>query len=238
MTKTNTNGNSNTFRISLANFSFPPGLSGGQANFRFIVDLRYIDAGGEFATEHAVMPSLDTFWECDPNKKDKPNFVRAGDSAKFDMKKIDDWDRLVLCVKARELHSVQAKVIDVDRKDIFDKLKELAQGVLKGAFGVFRSRVASLVPSSAGALDAPTSVHQTLGNAADDIESLLLKKMAGGDKVLFRGSVSLKKEELKKKEMKDGKVAVSISGVGTTDRDKDDHRVYTIGLTVGAASDS
>ena len=39
------------------------------------------------------------------------------------MEKIDDWDRLVLRVKGRDLHAVQVKVIDVDRADIFDKLK-------------------------------------------------------------------------------------------------------------------
>ena len=184
--------NPRTFEIRLTGFEFPPQLDNSKANFRFIVDLRYLDASGEFATEHAVMPSLDTFWECDPGRAQAPNFVRAGKDdewdAKFNMEKIDDWDRLVLRVKGRELHAVQVKVIDVDRADIFDKLKGALQGVLEGALGTLRARVASRIPGSSGAQGMPPSVHQALGSAANDVEAFLLKKLAGGDDVLYRGS--------------------------------------------------
>ncbi len=185
-------GNPKTFEIQLAGFEFPQQIDNSKANFRFIVDLRYVDVTDEFATEHAVMPSLDTFWECDTGKTQAPNFVRAGQNgawdAKFDMEKIDDWDRLVLRVKGRQLHSVQVKVIDVDRADVFDKLKGALQGVLEGALGTLRARVAARIPGSTGSQDMPPSVHQAFGSAVDNVEAFLLKKLAGADDVLFRGS--------------------------------------------------
>ena len=120
-----------TFTITLESFEFPEKLGNDKANFRFIVDVRYVDRGGDFATEHAVMPSLDTFWECDTRKKDNPNFVRAANHSRFNMDKIDNWDRLAIRLKGITLESVQVKVIDVDRKDVFDKLKGALQGVLE-----------------------------------------------------------------------------------------------------------
>lgn len=196
-----------TFEIRLDGFKFPQQLANSKANFRFIVDLRYVDAIGEFATEHAVMPSLDTFWECDTGNAQAPNFVRAGKKddwhPEFDMTRIDDWDRLVLRVKGRELHSVQVKVIDVDRADILDKLKGAFQGVLEGALGTLRARAAARIPGSIGSQDVPPSVHQALGSAADDVEAFLLKKLAGGDDVLFRGSAPAARD------------SVCICGAGT-----------------------
>ena len=39
--------------------------------------------------------------------------------------------------------------------------------------------------------DLPVSLPGSLGGAADDLQSFLLKKLAGGDDVLFRGSAKL-----------------------------------------------
>ncbi len=199
-----------TFEIRLKSFDFPEKLDASKANFRFIVDLRYTDHDGKFSTEHAVMPSLDTYWECDPGKKDAPNFVRleGQESWKpsFDMVQIDEWDRLVLRIEATELHSIQVKVIDVDRKDIFDKLKGAFQGILEGVLGMIRTRISARLPQ--GISQNAPQVHQALGGAADDIEAFLLKKLAGGDDVLFRGSKPIPTGA------KNG-VDVEISGKGT-----------------------
>lgn len=184
-------GNLQTFEIRLEGFSFPEELDDSKANFRFIVDLRYIDPAGDFATEHAVMPSLDTYWECDKGKSTAPNFVRFKDEKwkpRFDMSKIDDWDCLVLRLKAQDLYAIQVKVIDVDRADIWDKLKGALQGVLEGVLGTLRGRIAARIPGSVGGQPVPPAVHHSLGSAADDVEAFLLKKLAGGDDVLFRGS--------------------------------------------------
>ena len=188
-----------TFRISLEAFEFPADLENNKANFRFIADLRYTDESGEFATEHAVMPSLDTFWECDTRRSGSPNFVRAQIAEKtktwaprFDIGKIDEWDRLVLRLKAVALDSIQIKVIDVDRVDILDKLGELGKTVVEATFRVLRIRVLPQVPGSGKVQGILPSVHRAFGSAIDDIESFLLKKLAGGgDKVLFRGSADL-----------------------------------------------
>ena len=82
---------------------------------------------------------------------------------------------------------MQVKVIDVDRADVFDKLKGAMQGVLQAAIGTLRTRIASSNPIG---VDLPTSARQSLGSAADDVEALALKKLAGGNDVLFRGSAS------------------------------------------------
>lgn len=176
------------FELTLQQFQFPRDLPNDKANFRFVVDLRYIDDEGRFTTEHAVMPSLDTFWECDTGRKDAPNYVRKHDGGNgnplpefdFDDKhKIDHWDRLILHVKGKDLHSIQFKVIDVNRKDAWDKVKPFLKGIVEAVIG----KIKGIVPKA-----LPLSLPESLGGAADDVQSFLLKKLAGGDKVLFRGS--------------------------------------------------
>ena len=97
--------NPRIFEITLSGFSFPDSedLKDNQANFRFLVDLRFVDANGEPRVVHTIMPSAANFWECDTDEKDKPNFVRKQDGQdangnpkflpKFDMDKIEDWDK-------------------------------------------------------------------------------------------------------------------------------------------------
>lgn len=174
------------FQISLTGFHFPRELPNNQANFRFVVDLRYVDDQGQFATKHAVMPSLDTFWECDESRLGKPNYVRGADVGEgparlstFDMNRIDDWDKLVLLVTGRSLHSIQFKVYDVDRRDAWDSVKDFLRGILEALVG----RLKDAIPT-----DLPAGLSGSLGSAGEDIQSFLLKKLAGGDNVLFRGS--------------------------------------------------
>ena len=180
------------FELVLTEFLFPEKLPNGNANFRFIVDLRFINDKGHFTTEHAVMPGLDTFWECDKDQTDMPNYVRNLDKDgkivnrnyggnQFNMCAIDDWDKLILCVNAQSLHSIQFKVFDVDRKDAWDKV----QNFLEGMIGAVIGQVKGAIPES-------------LGGAADDLQSFLLKKLAGGDKVLFRKSKKLEGKTCKK----------------------------------------
>ena len=168
--------------------------SNNKANFRFVVDLRFIKDKSQFATEHAVMPSLDTFWECDMGKKNKPNYVRgkdAGDYGQFDMNDngpIDEWDRLILHVKGKSVHSIQFKVIDVNREDAWDKVKSFLGGIIEAVIG----KIKGVIPTAG---ISASLLSESLGGAADDIQSFLLKKLAGGDKVLFRGSAKLQAPE-------------------------------------------
>ena len=171
------------FELVLTEFLFPKALPNDKANFRFIVDLRFINEKGQFITAHAVMPSLDTFWECDISRKDRPNYVRDSVQSQFNMAEIDDWDKLILCVKGESVHSIQFKVIDVDRKDAWDKVKNFLEGMTGAVIG----KVKGGIPGN-----LPFPLPESLGGAADDLQSFLLKKLAGGDKVLFRGSNKLK----------------------------------------------
>ena len=97
------------FEIRLEGFEFPRALPNNRANFRFVVDVRYKTKGDRFATETVVMPGLDTFWECGKNKKAKPNFVRDGSAPRFDMAKIDPWDRLVVRLHADAVYARAAE---------------------------------------------------------------------------------------------------------------------------------
>ncbi len=63
------------FELELTKFEFPQDLPNQKANFRFVVDLRFIDNEDRFSTEHAVMPGLDTFWECSADRRNAPNYV-------------------------------------------------------------------------------------------------------------------------------------------------------------------
>lgn len=173
-----------TFELVLTGFDFPSKLPRRKANFRFVADVRYVNGRGEHDTEHSVLPDLDRYWECDPERKGAPEYVRASDKGKlatFDMRRIDAWDRLILLVRGDSVHSVQFKVLDVNRSDGWDRLRRALGDVVATLVG--RARTA--VP------DKAWIVSDSLGAAATDLESTLVTRLAGGDRPLFRGSCTL-----------------------------------------------
>ena len=173
-------------QLALVGFSFPNDLDDDKANFRFVVDVRYIDEKGNLATHHAVMPSPDTYWECDKRKQESPNYVRAANRPAFDMTgagRIDSWDRLVFLGRAQVIHSVQVKVYDVDRQDFWDKIQDALASVIAPLLGKSKS----FVPAGQdGSLQS--SVSGVFGSFVDDVSSSVLKRLSNGDDVLFRGS--------------------------------------------------
>jgi len=173
-----------TYELTLTSFRFPRDLSAKHSNFRFVADVRYVSSRGEHDTLHAVMPDLERHWECDQGRSQDPLYVRGEDTGSFgtfDMSKIDAWDRLVMLVRADAIHSVQLKVFDIDRPNFFDRLGDAMGDVIRTILG--RGR---------GGLDDSAGVFaDALGNASADVESALLTRLAGGDRLLFRGSASL-----------------------------------------------
>jgi hypothetical protein len=168
-----------TFELRLAAFQFPAVLPNEKANFRIVVDIRYENPDGAFVTEHAVLPGLDTFWECAVDKANEPNYVRAANSASFDMSKVDEWDSLVLLFKGSRVHAINVSVLDVNRKDAWDSVKEQLGPVIETLVG----RAAKALPVG--------PIGDALGAAADDVKAYALRKLAGGDKVLFKKSAPL-----------------------------------------------
>jgi len=79
-----------TFELSLSDFTFPANLPESRSTFRMLLDVRYIDTDGKFATHHSVLPGLDTYWECEKAHAGEANFVRHANLPKLDMAKIDD----------------------------------------------------------------------------------------------------------------------------------------------------
>jgi len=174
------------YELRLTGFTFPGALPNDKANFRIVAEVRYITADGGFATDHAVLPGLDTFWECATDKAGEPNYVRADGSASFNMKKVDTWDALMLMFKAASVHSVKLTVFDVNRQDAWDKIKDQLGPVLDAVL----SKASAALPAVGGPFGS--LIKNSLGGASEDVEAYLLKKLAGGgDKVLFKGSARL-----------------------------------------------
>lgn len=173
-----------TYELSLIGFRFPNALPGKRCNFRFVVDVRYVNGRGDFDTAHAVLPDLERWWECDPDRRGEPSYVRGADTgefATFDMTSIDAWDRLIILVRGDGIHSVQFKVFDIDRPDFFDRVGGAVGDVVGAVLGRRRADLEDQVGVFAGAL----------GGAAADVESALLGRLAGAERLLFRGSAQL-----------------------------------------------
>ena len=162
------------FELTLSGFRFPADLDKDHANFRIVVDLRYAGLDGGLMTAQAVLPGLDSFWECDQTRSHDPNYVRSKDQGNWgciDMQRIDAWDKLIFLIPATKLHSIQFKVFDVDRTDGWDKIKNALTSITSALFEESKKIVPGI-----------------FGGATDDVKSFLLKKWAGGDSILFKGS--------------------------------------------------
>lgn len=175
-----------TFELSLTDFAFPANLPESRSTFRFLVDLRYIDATGKFATEHAVLPGLDSYWECEKSHAGEANFVRHPTNPQLDMTKIDDWDRLFFLLKATSLHSLQIRVIDIEKSGGFlDKIKDYAGSIVESLIG-------SAKTAAVGAIPAPVAfVKEAFGAAVHDVEAFALAQLAGAkrqDAMLFKAA--------------------------------------------------
>jgi hypothetical protein len=176
-----------TFELTLADFAFPRTLPDSRANFRLVVDVRLVNKSGAFATAHVVMPGLDTFWECDKDRAREPNFVRGADEGRelstIDMTRVDDWERLILLVKAERIHSVQVVAFDVNREDVWNRLKDVVGQIVRVVLGSSKTLLGQVPDRISDYVGA-----NALGTAADDLESHILKRLANGDRILYRGA--------------------------------------------------
>ena len=175
------------FELKLKGFQFPKDLDNDNANFRFLVDLRFKDKD-QYITKQAVMPGIDTYWECDKGKSTDRNFVRAQDKNKnylnqFNMCAIDKWDKLILIVKGEHLHSIRFSVYDVDRKGAWDEIKKFGGKLLEVGISIAGGKIKDRAPESIA-----SHIPDSLGDAASDISSFIIQKIAGCDSVLFTGS--------------------------------------------------
>ncbi|MCI0413812.1 hypothetical protein L0222_13550 [bacterium] len=163
-----------TFELTLSAFKFPKDLDNNKANFRLIAELRYVAGDGTLATTQAILPGLDTYWECDRNRQKESNYVRGKDEGSWgtiDIGRVDAWDRLIFLLPASKLHSLQFKIFDVNRTDGWDKIRNALSSITEAIF----EEAKKLLPGM-------------FGSAPDDVKSFLLKKWAGGDDLLFKGS--------------------------------------------------
>jgi hypothetical protein len=174
-----------TYEILLDEFKFPRALPNSRANFRLVLDVRYVRSNGTFATEHAIMPGLDSYWECDREKKNEPDYVRGADegaSSRVDVGRLDPWDRLVMVLQANSIYGIQVKAFDVNREDVWNRLKEAAGHAVQGVLGIGAKAVGK------AHTPVPELASDALGSASDELVSHLLKRLGNGDRILFRGS--------------------------------------------------
>ncbi|HVR29099.1 MAG TPA: hypothetical protein VMS86_06135 [Thermoanaerobaculia bacterium] len=167
------------FELTLESFAFPATLPNSRANFRFVVDVRMVRSG-KFATDTAVMPGFDTWWECDRKKTRHPLYVRLAGAPALDMDRIDAWERLVLLTRADSLHSLQLKVFDVDRPDAWDTLRDALGRIAQSVLG-----------RTSRALELQDIAAEGFGAVEEDVRSSVAKRLAGGDRLLYRGSAPL-----------------------------------------------
>ena len=168
------------FAITLEGFRFSENLDKRKANFRFIVGLRFFDKDDNFSTVHTIMPGLDTFWECNPGGKKKPNYVRGpveDGYVNFDMKAVGKWDSLIFVVKGVRLHSIQFKVFDVNREDVWDKISGLIKGLFAMGIGVATANI-------------PSAFAPPVQGLTDDLRLAVMNKITSDDDLLFRKSLS------------------------------------------------
>lgn len=192
------------FELTLDGFTFPKDLPEARSTFRFLIDIRYIDPDGKFATAHAVLPGLDTYWECEKEKEGEASFVRHKTLPKIDMDKIDEWDRLIVLLKARELHSLQVKVFDIEKTGGFlDRIKEYAGMIVEALIGKATSAATVGIP-------APDFAKDAFGAAVHDVETFALAQLAG---IKQQNSLIFKRSEKSFPASPGG--AFKIKGAGT-----------------------
>ena len=97
------------------------------------------------------------------------------------MTAVDEWDRLILLVRGDAIHSIQFKVFDVNRPGTLDRIRRGLGEVL----GALMGRARATLPDVAGVFS------DSLGSAATDLESALITRVAGADRLLFRGSARM-----------------------------------------------
>jgi hypothetical protein len=192
------------FELTVEKFDFPDSLPEARSTFRFLVDIRYIDPKGEFATAHAVLPGLDSYWECEKEHKGEASYVRDDNASQIDMGKIDEWDKLIVMLQAKELHSLQIRVFDIEKSGGFlDKLKEYSGMVVEALIGKAVTAAKDAVPGP------PDFLKGAFGTATHDVEAFALAQLAG-----IRGQDSLLfKKSKNKDELATGNV--SLKGAGT-----------------------
>ncbi len=173
-----------TYELSLTNFTFPEELPESRSTFRMLLDVRYIDTDDKFATHHAVLPGLDTYWECEKAHKNEANFVRDLNGPRLDMNKIDPWDRLFFLFKANSIHSIQVRVIDIEKEGGFlDKIKDYAGSIVEALVGTAKTAALGAIPGSI------SFVKDAFGSAVHDVEAFGLAQLAGAkrqDSLVFK----------------------------------------------------
>ena len=205
---------SKTFEIKLTEFSFPNKLDESKSNFRFVVDLRFIDAKGDPGTIHTILPGLDDFWECDPREREKDkallNYVRHQSDSAFDMGdtsgtkssateegsevKIRSAASISRATPRKEPVQVQIKPRQVRDWDklIFRVKGQKLNAIQFKVFDVNRKDAWDRIRSVLQKL--PRAFAGPLGPAVGVVEegtSVLLAKAAGSGKLLFRGDINL-----------------------------------------------
>lgn len=192
------------FDITLESFAFPDDLDDDKADFRLVVEVCFSRSrsndGEELVVARAVLPSLDAFWECDKGRKNKVNYVRALDNEgnalpSINMEDIAKPDRLLRVVNATKFHFIRVTVLDVKRKSAWDKVKDVLGGIVGATVSILTRNMSSTVTRIDG-VETEHEPRKAYGEFADDLQSMLMTKAAGGEDehtLLFQRSAIIEK---------------------------------------------
>lgn len=184
------------YTLTFKGFKFPADLPNDKANYRFLVDVRFLLDNGELGKPlYAVLPDFDTFWECDRGRSKKPNYVRSPDLvqdesgealSKFDMARIEQVKDTILVFAADRLFSINIKIFDVNRVGLWEKIKDTIGPILTQLSGMaLGGFVNKVTRTPVGKFEIPGAVSDAFGSALQDLQSHLLQKVSGGrDSVL------------------------------------------------------
>ena len=125
-------GSFRSYTVRLTGFDFPSDLSPKHANFRMVVDLRLVNPKGEFEERSVVLPGLESYWECNPNKSDHWNYVgihpkdpSPNAASTLNLARVGVWDTRIFQVHALAMKAIRFRVYDVDRDSWWDRFRDV-----------------------------------------------------------------------------------------------------------------
>lgn len=136
------------YTVRLKALEFPTGLD-GDAKFRMVVDLRLIDPNGEFKETSAVLPGLESFWNCHNGDDDWTYVGEKVNSyvSRLDIDKIGVWDTHIFRVRAQRLMAIRIRLYDAKGKGWWQRFGDVWKAIPSAFLGQYTGAVEAGVSS-------------------------------------------------------------------------------------------
>ena len=98
------------------------------------------------------------------------------------MDAVGEWDRLIFVVKGIRLYSIQFRVFDVNREDVWDELSGLIKGLFAMGVGVATGNI-------------PSVLAPPVQGFTDDLRVAVMNEITREDDLLFRKAYSFDEKD-------------------------------------------